>query len=149
MTSNAGSNLNNNSIGFGNQTIMNKDKILGALKDLFRPEFLNRVDEVIVFNSLTEPELLQIVDLLLAKTQEALNNKEIYLSLNDDAKKYIAEKGTDLKYGARPLRREISTVIEDRLSQMILSGEIKAGDKIKVSYLDGKVCVGSNLSTII
>ena len=63
MTSNAGSNLNNNSIGFGNQTIMNKDKILGALKDLFRPELLNRDDEVIVFNSLTEPELLEIVDL--------------------------------------------------------------------------------------
>ena len=130
MTSNAGSNLNNNSIGFGNQKLMNNDKILGALKDLFRPEFLNRVDEVIVFNPLTEPELLQIVDLLLAKTQEALNNKEIYLSLNEDAKKYIAEKGTDLKYGARPLRRAIQKLVEDELAEMILRGEALSGQTI-------------------
>ena len=135
MTSNAGSNLNNNSIGFGNQKLMNQDKILGALKDLFRPEFLNRVDEVIVFNSLTEPELLQIVDLLLAKTQEALNNKEIYLSLTEDAKKYIAEKGTDLKYGARPLRRSIQKLVEDELAEMLLKGEVISGQTI-IGYMD-------------
>ena len=139
MTSNAGSNLNNNSIGFGNQKLMNSDKILGALKDLFRPEFLNRVDEVIVFNPLTEPELLQIVDLLLAKTQEALNNKEIYLSLNDDAKKYIAEKGTDLKYGARPLRRAIQKLVEDELAEMILRGEALSGQTIYGYMEDGKL----------
>ena len=130
MTSNAGSNLNNNSIGFGNQTIMNKDKILNALKDLFRPEFLNRVDEVIVFNSLTENELLQIVDLLLEKTQEALSNKEIKLDLNQDAKKYIASKGTDLKYGARPLRRSIQKLVEDEIAEMILRGEVTSGQTI-------------------
>ena len=130
MTSNAGSNLNNNSIGFGNQTIMNKDKILNALKDLFRPEFLNRVDEVIVFNSLTENELLQIVDLLLEKTQEALSTKEIKLDLNQDAKKYIASKGTDLKYGARPLRRSIQKLVEDEIAEMILRGEVTSGQTI-------------------
>ena len=130
MTSNAGSNLNNNSIGFGNQTIMNKDKILNALKDLFRPEFLNRVDEVIVFNSLTENELLQIVDLLLEKTQEALSTKEINLDLNQDAKKYIASKGTDLKYGARPLRRSIQKLVEDEIAEMILRGEVTSGQTI-------------------
>ena len=135
MTSNAGSNLNNNSIGFGNQKLMNSDKILGALKDLFRPEFLNRVDEVIVFNPLTETELLQIVDLLLAKTQEALKNKEIYLSLNDDAKKYIAEKGTDLKYGARPLRRAIQKLVEDELAEMLLRGEVTSGQTI-IGYME-------------
>ena len=130
MTSNAGSNSNNNSIGFGNQTIMNKDKILNALKDLFRPEFLNRVDEVIVFNSLTENELLQIVDLLLEKTQEALSTKEIKLDLNQDAKKYIASKGTDLKYGARPLRRSIQKLVEDEIAEMILRGEVTSGQTI-------------------
>ena len=130
MTSNAGSNLNNNSIGFGNQKLMNNDKILTALKDLFRPEFLNRVDEIIQFNALTESELLQIVDLLLAKTQEALKNKEIYLSLNEDAKKYIAEKGTDLKYGARPLRRAIQKLVEDELAEMLLRGEVTSGQTI-------------------
>ena len=138
MTSNAGSNLNNNSIGFGNQTIMNRDKILGALKDLFRPEFLNRVDEVIVFNSLTEPELLQIVDLLLEKTQEALKNKEIYLSLTEDAKKYIAQKGTDLKYGARPLRRAIQKLVEDELAEMLLKGEVISGQTI-TGYMEGGI----------
>ena len=130
MTSNAGSNLNNNSIGFGNQSVMNKDKILGALKDLFRPEFLNRVDETIVFNSLTEDELLQIVDLLLEKTQDALKNKEIYLNLNLDAKKHIADKGTDLKYGARPLRRSIQKLVEDEIAEMILRGEVTSGQTI-------------------
>ena len=139
MTSNAGSNLNNNSIGFGNQSIMNKDKILGALKDLFRPEFLNRVDEVIVFNSLTEQELLQIIDLLLEKTQEALSNKEIHLSLNDEAKKYIASKGTDLKYGARPLRRAIQKLVEDEIAEMILRGEVVSGQTIYGYMEDDKL----------
>ena len=130
MTSNAGSNLNNNSIGFGNQTLMNKDKILNALKDLFRPEFLNRVDEIIAFNALTENELLQIVDLLLAKTQEALSNKEIYLSLNEEAKQYIVKNGTNLKYGARPLRRAIQKLVEDEIAEMLLRGEVTSGQTI-------------------
>ena len=130
MTSNAGSNLSSNSIGFGNQAVMNKDKMLGALKELFRPEFLNRVDETIVFNPLTENELLQIVDLLLEKTQEALSNKEIHLELNDEAKKYIAQKGTDLKYGARPLRRAIQKLVEDEIAEMILRGTVTSGQTI-------------------
>ncbi len=130
MTSNAGSNLNTNSIGFGNQAVMNRDKILGALKDLFRPEFLNRVDETIVFNPLTEAELLQIVDLLLEKTQEALDNKEIKLVLNQEAKEFIAKKGTDLKYGARPLRRSIQKLVEDEIAEMILRGEVTSGQTI-------------------
>ena len=130
MTSNAGSNLNNNSIGFGNSAPVNTDKMMGALKDLFRPEFLNRVDETIAFNPLTSDELLQIVDLLLAKTQEALSNKEINLTLNEDAKKFIAEKGTDLKYGARPLRRSIQKLVEDEIAEMVLRGDVTAGQTI-------------------
>ena len=137
MTSNAGSNLNNNSIGFGNQTIINSDKMLGALKELFRPEFLNRVDETIVFNPLTEDELLQIVDLLLEKTCEALNNKEIKLELDIDAKKFIASKGTDLKYGARPLRRSIQKLVEDEIAEMILREDVKSG-QILHGYMEGE-----------
>ena len=137
MTSNAGSNLNNNSIGFGNQTIINSDKMLGALKELFRPEFLNRVDETIVFNPLTEDELLQIVDLLLEKTCEALNNKEIKLELDIDAKKFIASKGTDLKYGARPLRRSIQKLVEDEIAEMILREDVKSG-QILHGYIEGE-----------
>ncbi len=137
MTSNAGSNLNNNSIGFGNQTIMNKDKVLGALRELFRPEFLNRIDETIVFNSLTEDELLQIVDLLLEKTQDALNTKEIKLDLDLDSKKFIASKGTDLKYGARPLRRSIQKLVEDEIAEMVLRGDVVSGQTIH-GYLENE-----------
>ncbi len=130
MTSNAGSNLNTNSIGFGKQAQENSDKMLSALKDLFRPEFLNRVDETIAFKPLTREELLQIVDLLLAKTQEALDTKEIKLELNNEAKEFIVSKGTDLKYGARPLRRAIQKLVEDEIAEMILRGEITASQTV-------------------
>ena len=135
MTSNAGSNLNTNSIGFGNQAQEGSDKMLSALKDLFRPEFLNRVDETIAFKPLTRNELLQIVDLLLAKTQEALDTKEIKLELNNEAKEYIVSKGTDLKYGARPLRRAIQKLVEDEIAEMILRGEVTSAQTI-YGYMD-------------
>ena len=133
MTSNAGSNLNTNSIGFGKQTT-DKGKIEGALKELFRPEFLNRVDEIISFDSLTQEELIQIIDLLLQHTINALNNKEIKLSVSLAAKKHILEKGTDLKYGARPLRRAIQKYIEDEIAEMLLKSEILPGQTVKVDY---------------
>ena len=135
MTSNAGSNLNTNSIGFGKSSL-DKNKIESALKDIFRPEFLNRVDEIISFNSLSKEELLQIVDLLLKNTKEALENKNIKLDVSDEAKRYILEKGTDLKYGARPLRRAIQRYVEDEISEMILRGEVSENNTIKVE-LDG------------
>ena len=138
MTSNAGSNLNNNSIGFGKQTL-DASKVQTALKDIFRPEFLNRVDEIVVFDSLNENELLQIVDLLLKSTSEALKNKDITLKVSDEAKKYILTKGTDLKYGARPLRRAIQRYIEDEISDMILKGEILPSKTLNVDYNNEKL----------
>lgn len=134
MTSNAGSNLNNNSIGFGSKSILDNDKMLGALKETFRPEFLNRVDEIVAFSPLSENELLQIVDLLLAKTQIALDSKNISLEISIEAKKFLLSKGTDLKYGARPLRRSIQRYIEDEISDMILKSEVTAGKTIFVDY---------------
>ena len=139
MTSNAGSNLNNNSIGFGSKSLINNDKLIGALRDLFRPEFLNRVDEIVAFNSLTENELLQIVDLLLAKTQIALDAKDIKLDVSLDAKKFLLSKGTDVKYGARPLRRSIQRYVEDEISDMILKSEVVAGQTIFVNCEDDKL----------
>ncbi len=133
MTSNAGSNLNNNSIGFGKDSIENTNKLIGALKDLFRPEFLNRVDEIIAFSSLNTDELLQIIDLLLTKTTEALENKEIKISISLEAKQYVLSKGTDLKYGARPLRRAIQKYIEDEIADMILRQEVMPGQTIYVN----------------
>jgi len=131
MTSNAGSNLNTNSIGFAKQTV-NNNKMLEALRDLFRPEFLNRVDEIVVFDSLGKEELLKIVELMILDTQKALNNKDITLNISTAAKEFILEKGTDSKYGARPLRRAIQKHIEDELSEMILKGELLDGQTVEV-----------------
>ena len=140
MTSNAGSNLNNNTIGFSNnEAIINKDKIVAALKDLFRPEFLNRVDEIIPFDSLTPDELIKIVDLLLDKTREALSNKDLKLEVSDSAKQFLLKNGTDLKYGARPLRRSIQRFIEDEIAERVLKGEFIAGQTIFVDCVDNNL----------
>jgi len=138
MTSNAGSNLNNNSIGFGKQTV-DASKVETALKDIFRPEFLNRVDEIVVFDSLTKEQLLQIIDLLLKSTSEALLNKDITMEVSDSAKQYILERGTDLKYGARPLRRAIQRYIEDEISDMILKGEVLPYQHLTVEFTNDKL----------
>ena len=138
MTSNAGSNMNTNSIGFGKGTL-DKNKVESALKEVFRPEFLNRVDEIITFDSLTKEQLLQIVDLLLNNTKNALDNKNIKLDVSDEAKRYILDKGTDIKYGARPLRRAIQRYVEDEISEMILRGELTQGNTVKVGLEGDKL----------
>ena len=140
MTSNAGSNLNNNSIGFGNETV-DKGKIEDRLKDTFRPEFLNRVDEIIVFNSLNKEQLLQIVDLMLNDTKKVLLEKDITMEVSKEAKEYILEKGTNLKFGARPLRRAIQRYVEDEISEKILRGEIKNGQTITINCDDDKLVI--------
>ena len=132
MTSNAGSNLNNNSIGFGKSEV-EKYKIEERLKDVFRPEFLNRVDEIVAFNSLTNEQLIDIVDLMLKDTATALYDKNITMEVSKDAKDFLLEKGTNLKFGARPLRRAIQRYVEDEISERILRGEIVDGDNIKVT----------------
>ena len=131
MTSNAGSNLNTNSIGFGKSTI-DKNKIIDNLKEVFRPEFLNRIDEIISFDPLNKEQLLQIVDLMLKDTNKALNEKDIKMEISKKAKDFILEKGTDIKFGARPLRRAIQRYIEDELSEMILKGELIDGQTVTI-----------------
>ena len=138
MTSNAGYNLNNNSIGFGKQTV-DKGKIEDSLKEVFRPEFLNRVDEVVVFDSLTQNELLQIVDLMLNDTIKALKDKDITMHISNDAKKYLLKKGTNIKFGARPLRRAIQRYLEDEISERILKGEIIDGQNVNVNFVDNEL----------
>ena len=144
MTSNAGSNLNTNSIGFGKQT-MDKGKVEDSLKSTFRPEFLNRVDEIVVFDSLTEKELLQIVDLMLQDTQKALKEKDMNLSVSEKAKHFILEKGTNIKFGARPLRRAIQRYIEDEISEKILKGDFSNGQTIDVDFVDGALTFKANV----
>jgi ATP-dependent Clp protease ATP-binding subunit ClpC len=126
------------SIGFqsGNDTQSNyermKLKVQDELKQHFRPEFLNRIDDTIVFHQLTEDEIVEIVDLMLNRVDGALKNKDMGLELTDPAKKLLAAKGYDPVLGARPLRRTIQREIEDTLSEKILFGELSAGQIVVV-----------------
>ena len=138
MTSNAGSTLNTNYIGFGNSNIQ-RNKIMETLKDTFRPEFLNRIDEIVIFEQLSKDQLLKIVDLMIDDIKVVLKDKNITLSLSDEAKDFLLKKGTDLKYGARPLRRAIQRYIEDELSDMILKSELQNGQSVVADISEDKL----------
>ena len=109
-----------------------KNKVTDELKKHFRPEFLNRIDDIVVFHQLTEPEIVQMVDLLIARTEKQLANKDMSIELTDAAKKLLAQRGFDPVLGARPLRRTIQREIEDQLSEKILFGEIEPGQIVLV-----------------
>jgi ATP-dependent Clp protease ATP-binding subunit ClpC len=109
-----------------------KDRVTDELKKHFRPEFINRIDEIIVFHELTMDELKQIVDLMLERVQEQLSTQHLELVLTDGAKEYLGTKGYDPELGARPLRRAIQRLLEDPLSERVLLGEYKAGMTILV-----------------
>ena len=103
-----------------------KNRIMGELKKVFRPEFLNRIDEVIVFHKLAKDEIKQIVELLLKRIRESLAERELSLNLSDDAADLLVEKGWDPSMGARPLRRAIQRYIEDPLADEVLRAEHRA-----------------------
>jgi len=107
-----------------------KENLLNELKKAFRPEFLNRVDGTVVFHSLTMEQIRQIVDLMLATVNQQLSEKEVKLEVTDTAKNFLGEKGYDEVYGARPLRRVIQTMVEDKLSEAVLREEFKVFDRI-------------------
>ena len=148
MTSNVGAHQikKQKSIGFNNNSNNDeteyekmKESILEELKQKFKPEFLNRIDDTIVFHKLGDEDLDKIMDLMLASIRKRLEGREIYLNFEDDSKKFLLNKGIDLDYGARPLRRLIIKEVEDRLSEEILQGSIRIGDKIKVNELENKL----------
>jgi ATP-dependent Clp protease ATP-binding subunit ClpC len=107
------------------------------MKKLFRPEFLNRVDEVIVFHPLTRNEILQIVDIMVARVQEQLAAHHMRLLLEPAVKDLLAQKGYDPNYGARPLRRVVQQMIEDPLSEQLLLGRFEEGDAIIARLSEG------------
>jgi ATP-dependent Clp protease ATP-binding subunit ClpC len=109
-----------------------KNKVQDELKQHFRPEFLNRIDDIVVFHQLSEAEIVNIVDLMIAKLDERLRNKDMGIELTTTAKALLARKGYDPVLGARPLRRTIQRMIEDVLSEKILFGELKAGEIVVV-----------------
>jgi ATP-dependent Clp protease ATP-binding subunit ClpC len=116
-----------------------KDKVMEELQRSFRPEFLNRIDEVIVFHSLTRENVKAIVDLLLRRVREQLKAKDVDIELTDAAKELLAERGYDPALGARPLRRTIQRLVEDPLSEKLLWKEFKAGQTIIVDVVDGEI----------
>jgi len=142
MTSNIGAKLikKSSTIGFASRTDETKtqqmdydkmkEKLLDELKKSFRPEFLNRIDGVVVFHSLSKDNIRKIVDLMLAQVSQQLAEKEIKLEVTDAAKDFLGEKGYDEVFGARPLRRVIQDMIEDKLSESVLRSEFKTFDKV-------------------
>jgi ATP-dependent Clp protease ATP-binding subunit ClpC len=140
MTSNLGTaELRKKAIGFATQSddlnyLQIKDKVLDALKGHFRPEFLNRIDEVIVFHELTIEEVIQIVDHMLDRVRTQLESQALDLVLTEDAKAMLAKKGYDPQLGARPLRRAIQRLLEDPLSEKVLYKEFTAGSTVLVDH---------------
>ena len=148
MTSNAGAKaiVEPKKLGFGAQEDAAEDykkmksNVMEEVKRLFRPEFLNRIDETIVFHALNEEHMKKIVGLMCRELSERVKRQmDIKLTIRDSVKKYIVEKGTDKKYGARPLRRAIQNELEDKLAEAILDGDVKAGTEVIVSVAKEKI----------
>ncbi len=145
MTSNIGAHriTQQDSFGFSKRDeTLNYEKMKEMLKNeleqYFRPEFLNRVDEVVVFHKLVHQDLLQIVDLETRKVIDRMKEKGVGLELTQEAKDYLVEKGTDEKFGARPLRRAIEQMVEDPLSEDILRGTYTGKDRVVISVREGE-----------
>jgi ATP-dependent Clp protease ATP-binding subunit ClpC len=150
MTSNIGAQLINRVPGIGLRSPQKVDedarayesmkgKVVEEMKKTFRPEFLNRIDEVVVFHALTSGEILQIVDLMLVDVSKRMEPQQLTLQVSDEAKELLAREGFDPSFGARPLRRAVQRMIEDPLSEQILGGSFGAGDCVLAEVKDGDV----------
>ncbi len=145
MTTNVGASViqKQTTMGFGAATSMSDDfegtkaKVMDEAKKVFKPEFLNRINDLIVFHNLARHDLVKIVDLEIAQLQKRLDDKEIKMTLEEDAKELLIDEGYDEKYGARPLRRSIERFLEDPLAEALLGGQVEEGDNILV-IRDGK-----------
>ncbi|MXW23533.1 MAG: AAA domain-containing protein, partial [Chloroflexi bacterium] len=151
MTSNVGSDLIRKDSRFGFTTSGDdvktaeqqynrmKDQVTEEMKRVFRPEFLNRIDQSVVFHALAKEHIRQIVDLELRDVRENLKEKEMSLEVSQVLLDYLGEKGFDPVFGARPLRRVIQNEVEDRLSDALLEGDFSEGSTIRLDYVDGEV----------
>ena len=142
MTTNAGSEQKGASVGFErNETVKSKEKVDNALKEFFRPEFLNRVDKVVIFDPLTTAEIRKIAEIMLGNVIKNLEGKHLYMDYTDNLINYLAKNGFSEKFGARPLRRLIEREVEDLIADMYIRGEIKENDKFTVDCTDGKITI--------
>ena len=143
MTSNAGALTINKTMGFGSGSNRSLDyetmreRILTEVKNVFKPEFINRVDEIIVFHKLSDEDIGKIASLMMDQITARVREQGVDLEYDDTAIRYLSEKGSDEQYGARPLRRLIQRTVEDALSERLLSGEIHLGDRVRVRAEDG------------
>ena len=152
MTSNVGARLitDKNTLGFSSQEADKKEEadyekikkdVMAELKKQFRPEFLNRIDEIIVFHKLTDSEIEQIIDIMLKEVAIRLKAQNISISFDKSVKELIAKKGVDKNFGARPLRRSIQNLVEDKIAEEILDGNLKAGDEAKVTAKEDEILI--------
>ncbi len=140
MTSNVGTEAKSHGIGFNQKGYeAMESRVRDKLQDTFRPEFLNRVDEIVVFTELTKSELKKIIDLMLLEVRREALEQNIDLSVTEEVKDLILEKGYDQKYGARPLRRAVQRLIEDEIAELFLKGIVTEGSKIRVYVVEGKL----------
>jgi ATP-dependent Clp protease ATP-binding subunit ClpA len=144
MTSNLGSSvIGRNPLGFTGEAAGPsahddlEKRLLDELRKSFRPEFLNRIDEVIVFDPLTREQLTEVVDLLLTHLRRLVEGQGMSLEVTGEAEQFVAEQGYDAEYGARPMKRAIQRLVENPLSSALLRGRFVAGDTIKVELADG------------
>ncbi len=153
MTSNIGARMitDKNTLGF-TVTINQKEEakkeyesikkdVMGELKKEFRPEFINRIDEIIVFHKLNDDDIKQIIDIMLKQVEERLQKQNINVEIDDSVKELITKKGVDTNYGARPLKRAIQNILEDKIAEEILDGNIKPSKKVKLSAEEEKIVV--------
>ena len=156
MTSNVGAREIAQSTPLGFQSDANtglsdkeiKSRVMSEMKKLFRPEFLNRIDEIIVFKSLTEAEIAEIVNLMVAELRERLISQNMTINLTEAASKHVAKEGTDATFGARPLRRAIQRLLEDPISEQILEGRWTSGSVIDVDFKDGELTFAAGSGSI-
>ncbi|HOU28266.1 MAG TPA: AAA family ATPase [Thermoleophilia bacterium] len=139
MTSNVGSELIPDAEALRRDHDAVEERLMGALRQTFRPEFLNRIDETIVFHSLGREELEQIVELLLTHVRRLVEGQGMELEVSDEARRSVVEAGYDPQWGARPLKRAIQRLIENPLSRELLGGRFEEGDRIRVEVADGKL----------
>jgi ATP-dependent Clp protease ATP-binding subunit ClpC len=148
MTSNAGAQniISPKKLGFSSVTDAKadykrmKEQVMEEVKRVFKPEFINRIDEIIVFHSLTKEDIKNIVHIMLASIEKRCRKQmNLILQIQESIIDFVADKGFDDKYGARPIRRAIQTHIEDALAEEILEGRIAAGDTVTIDYKENKI----------
>ena len=148
MTSNIGTTFKNQSLGFGAQEEeyqREEQRVHDAMKENFKPEFLNRIDEIVVFNRLSKDDLRKIVDIMISQLQDVVKDKGISIKITDEVKDFIVEKGYDEKYGARPLRRVIQKYIEDEISDIFIMNDLNKVNVLTLQLLNKKIMVEKGL----